>query len=158
MINSVVLTGRLTKELDLRYTSNGTAVATGTLAVKRNFKNADGDYEADYPRIQIWRKAAENLANFTKKGSLIGIQGRIQTGSYEKDGQRVYTTDIVVDNFTLLESRNSQSSDQESNYGQGNTNNQASQTSTSNVHNNKQIDPYLSSGQSIDIQDDDLPF
>ncbi len=158
MINSVVLTGRLTKELDLRYTSNGTAVATGTLAVKRNFKNADGDYESDYPRIQIWRKAAENLANFTKKGSLIGIQGRIQTGSYEKDGQRVYTTDIVVDNFTLLESRNSQNSDQESNYGQGNTNNQASQTSTSNVHNNTQSDPYLSSGQSIDIQDDDLPF
>lgn len=158
MINSVVLTGRLTKELDLRYTSNGTAVATGTLAVKRNFKNADGDYEADYPRIQIWRKAAENLANFTKKGSLIGIQGRIQTGSYEKDGQRVYTTDIVVDNFTLLESINSQNSNQESNYGQGNTNNQASQTSTSNVHNNKQSDPYLSSGQSIDIQDDDLPF
>ncbi len=158
MINSVVLTGRLTKELDLRYTSNGTAVATGTLAVKRNFKNADGDYEADYPRIQIWRKAAENLANFTKKGSLIGIQGRIQTGSYEKDGQRVYTTDIVVDNFTLLESRNSQNSDQESNYGQGNINNQASQTSTSNVHNNTQSDPYLSSGQSIDIQDDDLPF
>lgn len=158
MINSVVITGRLTKELDLRYTSNGTAVATGTLAVKRNFKNADGDYEADYPRIQIWRKAAENLANFTKKGSLIGIQGRIQTGSYEKDGQRVYTTDIVVDNFTLLESRNSQNSDQESNYGQGNANNQASQTSNSNVHNNKQSDPYLSSGQSIDIQDDDLPF
>lgn len=146
MINNVVLTGRLTKELDLRYTSNGTAVATGTLAVNRSFKNADGEYEADYPRIQVWRKAAENLANFTQKGSLIGIEGRIQTGSYEKDGQRVYTTEIVVDKFTLLESRNSQQNSR----GQTQTNNSDSFSSNE--------DPFLNSGQSIDISDDDLPF
>ena len=146
MINNVVLTGRLTKELDLRYTSNGTAVATGTLAVNRSFKNADGDYEADYPRIQVWRKAAENLANFTQKGSLIGIEGRIQTGSYEKDGQRVYTTEIVVDKFTLLESRNNQQNSR----GQTQTNNSNSFSSNE--------DPFLNSGQSIDISDDDLPF
>ncbi len=146
MINNVVLTGRLTKDLDLRYTSNGTAVATGTLAVNRSFKNADGDYEADYPRIQVWRKAAENLANFTQKGSLIGIEGRIQTGSYEKDGQRVYTTEIVVDKFTLLESRNNQQNSR----GQTQTNNSDSFSSNE--------DPFLNSGQSIDISDDDLPF
>lgn len=146
MINNVVLTGRLTKELDLRYTSNGTAVATGTLAVNRSFKNADGEYEADYPRIQVWRKAAENLANFTQKGSLIGIEGRIQTGSYEKDGQRVYTTEIVVDKFTLLESRNSQQSSR------GQTQTNSGNTFSSNE------DPFLNSGQSIDISDDDLPF
>ncbi len=149
MINSVVLTGRLTKELDLRYTSNGTAVATGTLAVNRSFKNADGDYEADYPRIQVWRKAAENLVNFTQKGSLVGIEGRIQTGSYEKDGQRVYTTEIVVDKFTLLESRNNQNN-QQSSRGQTQTNNSDSFSSNQ--------DPFLNSGQSIDISDDDLPF
>lgn len=149
MINSVVLTGRLTKELDLRYTSNGTAVATGTLAVNRSFKNADGDYEADYPRIQVWRKAAENLANFTQKGSLIGIEGRIQTGSYEKDGQRVYTTEIVVDKFTLLESRNNQNSQQSS---RGQTQTNSGNTFSSNE------DQFLNSGQSIDISDDDLPF
>ena len=146
MINNVVLTGRLTKDLDLRYTSNGTAVATGTLAVNRSFKNADGEYEADYPRIQVWRKAAENLANFTQKGSLIGIEGRIQTGSYEKDGQRVYTTEIVVDKFTLLESRNNQQNSR----GQTQTNNSNSFSSNE--------DPFLNSGQSIDISDDDLPF
>lgn len=146
MINNVVLTGRLTKDLDLRYTSNGTAVATGTLAVNRSFKNADGDYEADYPRIQVWRKAAENLANFTQKGSLIGIEGRIQTGSYEKDGQRVYTTEIVVDKFTLLESRNNHQNSR----GQTQTNNSDSFSSNE--------DPFLNSGQSIDISDDDLPF
>ncbi|WP_373752345.1 single-stranded DNA-binding protein [Jeotgalibaca porci] len=149
MINNVVLTGRLTKELDLRYTSNGTAVATGTLAVNRSFKNADGDYEADYPRIQVWRKAAENLANFTQKGSLIGIEGRIQTGSYEKDGQRVYTTEIVVDKFTLLESRNNQNSQQSS---RGQTQTNSGNTFSSNE------DQFLNSGQSIDISDDDLPF
>ena len=146
MINNVVLTGRLTKDLDLRYTSNGTAVATGTLAVNRSFKNADGEYEADYPRIQVWRKAAENLANFTQKGSLIGIEGRIQTGSYEKDGQRVYTTEIVVDKFTLLESRNSQQNSR------GQTQTNSGNTFSSNE------DQFLNSGQSIDISDDDFPF
>ena len=107
MINNVVLTGRLTKDVDLRYTSNGTAVGSFTVAVDRQFKSQSGERETDFINCVMWRKAAENFANFTRKGSLVGIQGRIQTRNYEnQQGQRVYVTEIVADNFTLLESRN----------------------------------------------------
>ena len=103
-MNSVQLIGRLTKDLDLKYTPSGKAVATGTLAVNRRFKNAQGESEADFINIQIWDKSAENLANFTRKWSQIGVNGRIQTRNYEnKEGARVYVTEVVADNFTLLE-------------------------------------------------------
>lgn len=98
--------GRLVKDLDLRYTQSGKAVATGTLAVNRRFKNASGENGADFINIQIWDKGAENLANFTRKGSSVGVNGRIQTRNYEnKEGARVYVTKIVVENFTLLEKK-----------------------------------------------------
>lgn len=84
MINNVVLIGRLTRDVELRYTPTNVAVATFTLAVNRNFKNADGEREADFVNCVIWNKQAENLANWTKKGYLVGITGRIQTRSYEK--------------------------------------------------------------------------
>lgn len=103
-MNTVQLVGRLTREVDLRFTSNGTAVGTFTLAVNRNFTNQQGEREADFIRCVIWRKAAENLANFTRKGSQIGVEGRIQTRSYDnQQGERVYMTEVVVNNFHLLE-------------------------------------------------------
>lgn len=106
MINRVVLVGRLTRDVELRYTNNGAAVASFTAAVNRQFTNAQGEREADFINCVIWRKAAENFANFTKKGSLVGIDGRLQTRSYEnQQGQRVYVTEVVVENFALLESR-----------------------------------------------------
>ncbi len=106
MINNVVLVGRLTRDAELRYTSQNQAVATFTLAVNRNFKNQSGDREADFINVVIWRQQAENLANWTKKGSLIGITGRIQTRSYEnQQGQRVYVTEVVADSFQILEKR-----------------------------------------------------
>ena len=83
MINNVVLTGRLTKDVDLRYTSSGTAVGSFSIAVDRQFKNQQGEKETDFINCVIWRKSAENFANFTRKGSLVGIQGRIQTRNYE---------------------------------------------------------------------------
>lgn len=83
MINNVVLIGRLTRDVELRYTPNNTAVGAFALAVNRNFKNAAGDREADFVNCVIWNKQAENLANWTKKGHLIGVTGRIQTRSYE---------------------------------------------------------------------------
>ena len=96
MINRVVLVGRLTKDPDLRYTPSGAAVARFTLAVNRTFSNAQGEREADFINCTVWRKQAENTANFLKKGSLAGVEGRIQTGSYEgQDGKRVYTTEVV---------------------------------------------------------------
>lgn len=106
MINNVVLVGRLTKDVDLRYTSSGTAVGTFALAVNRQFTNQAGEREADFINCVIWRKSAENFANFTRKGSLVGITGRIQTRNYDnQQGQRVYVTEVVADNFTLLESK-----------------------------------------------------
>ena len=109
MINNVVLVGRMTRDAELRYTPQNQAVATFALAVNRNFKNQSGEREADFINVVIWRQQAENLANWAKKGTLIGITGRIQTRNYEnQQGQRVYVTEVVAENFQILESRNQQ--------------------------------------------------
>ena len=90
MINRVVLVGRMTKDVDLRYTQTGKAVGNVTLAVSRPFTNEQGNRDADFIPIVIWGKAAENLANYMKKGNQIGVGGRIQTRTYEdKDGIKV---------------------------------------------------------------------
>ena len=107
MINRVVLVGRLTKDPELRYTPNGVAVATFTLAVNRIFANQNGEREADFISCQVWRKTAENVANYLRKGSLIGIEGRIQTRNYEnQEGKRVYVTEVIADSVQFLETRN----------------------------------------------------
>lgn len=104
MINNTVLVGRMVRDAELKYTPNNQAVATFTLAVNRQFKNQNGEREADFINCVIWRQQAENLANWAKKGALIGITGRIQTRNYEnQQGQRVYVTEVVADNFQLLE-------------------------------------------------------
>lgn len=109
MINNVVLVGRLTRDPELRYTPQNQAVGTFGLAVNRQFKNANGERETDFINCVIWRQQAENLANFAKKGSLIGITGRIQTRNYEnQQGQKVYVTEVVADNFQMLESNKTQ--------------------------------------------------
>lgn len=145
MINNVVLVGRLTKDPDLRYTANGTGVATFTLAVNRNFTNQDGNREADYINCVIWRKSAETLANYARKGTLLGVTGRIQTRNYEnQQGQRVYVTEVVAENFQLLESRSN------------NENRQENKEPQSTGTNNASSDPF--NGSSIDIGDDDLLF
>lgn len=151
MINNVVLVGRLTKDVDLRYTANGTGVATFTLAVNRNFTNQDGNRDADFINCVIWRKSAETLANYAKKGTLLGVIGRIQTRSYEnQQGQRVYVTEVVVENFQLLESRST--NQQHKNNDLNNFNGQGA----SNKNNNESAgDPF--GGSSIDVSDD-LPF
>ena len=113
MLNNISLVGRLTKDVDLRYTLATGAVATFTLAVNRTFKNENGEREADFINCVMWRQQAENLANWAKKGALIGITGRIQTRSYDnQQGQRVYVTEVVAETFQLLESRNSQGQSQ----------------------------------------------
>ena len=151
MINRVVIVGRLTRDVDLKYTSSGTAVGTFNIAVNRQFTNANGDREADFINCVIWRKAAENFANFTKKGSLVGVDGRLQTRNYEnQQGQRVYVTEVVVDNFSLLESKGS---------AEGHTNSSApksQQGSKSEAVNHN--DSFANNGTPLDISDDDLPF
>ena len=146
MMNSTCLVGRLTKDVELRYTPSNVAVATFTLAVNRTFKNENGDREADFINCVMWRQQAENLANWAKKGALIGITGRIQTRSYDnQQGQRVYVTEVVAEQFQLLESRNSQG--QQGNQGQrAQTQQQAPDFSRSATTN------------PLDISSDDLPF
>ncbi|BCA84486.1 single-stranded DNA-binding protein [Enterococcus saigonensis] len=176
MINNVVLVGRLTKDPDLRYTANGAAVATFTLAVNRNFTNQSGDREADFINCVIWRKPAETLANYARKGTLLGVTGRIQTRNYEnQQGQRVYVTEVVAENFQLLESRSANEQRQQgstntnggggfnNNYGganqQNNFNqNQPSQTNGMPSFDRDTSDPFGSDASTIDISDDDLPF
>ncbi|WCZ20006.1 single-stranded DNA-binding protein [Lacticaseibacillus paracasei] len=161
MLNSVSLTGRLTRDVDLRYTQSGTAVASFTLAVDRKFKSKNGERETDFVNCQIWHKSAENFANFTKKGSLVGVEGHIQTRTYDNaQGQKVFVTEVIVENFALLESRqasqNSPKSRQTANASVTETTN-ASQT-TPNASRANTTDPFANNGQPIDIQDDDLPF
>lgn len=119
MINNVVLVGRLVRDPELRYTPSNQAVATFSLAVNRNFKSQNGEREADFINCVIWRQQAENLANWAKKGVLIGITGRIQTRNYEnQQGQRVYVTEIVANDFQLLESRKDRETGQSQGYSQ----------------------------------------
>ena len=106
MINNVALTGRLTKDMELKYTTSGTAVASATLAVERSFTDGNGERGSDFINFVIWRKSAENMANMTAKGSLVGIEGRLQSRSYDnQQGQKVFVTEVVVNNFSLLESK-----------------------------------------------------
>ena len=146
MINNLTLVGRLTKDVELKYTPANQAVAQFTLAVNRTFKNAKGERESDFINCVIWRKSAENFANFAKKGALIGITGRIQTRNYENaQGQRVYVTEVVAENFQMLESRNQQQGQQQA---------QPQQAKQQQV---KQPDPF-SGGTPMDLNDDSLPF
>lgn len=156
MINNVVLVGRLTKDPDLKYTGNGTAVATFTLAVNRNFTNQSGEREADFISCVIWRKPAETLANYAKKGVLMGVTGRIQTRSYDnQQGQKVYVTEVIADNFQLLESKKADSS--QNTQGSGVSNSQTNNYTRNQQNTNSAMaDPFGNS--SIDISDDDLPF
>lgn len=188
MINNVVLVGRMTRDAELKYTQSNIAVATFTLAVNRNFKNENGDREADFINVVIWRQQAENLANWAKKGTLVGITGAIQTRNYEnQQGQRVYVTEVIANNFQLLESRNSQQNNQnqqQGNYQQNQSGYQQQQPNYGNQDNNFQNgnsyghqgsffegnttnpvpeftrneNPFGRSSNPLDISDDDLPF
>ncbi|AAZ51654.1 TPA: single-stranded DNA-binding protein [Streptococcus pyogenes] len=141
MINNIVLVGRMTKDAELRYTASQVAVATFTLAVNRRFKEQNGEREADFINCVIWRQSAENLANWAKKGALIGVTGRIQTRNYEnQQEQRVYVTEVVAESFQMLESRNSQQ-----------------QSGQDNSSQNDNSQPFGNSNP-MDISDDDLPF
>ena len=167
MINNVTLVGRMTKDAELRYTPSNQAVATFTLAVNRQFKNQNGEREADFINCVIWRQAAENLTNWAKKGSLIGITGVIQTRSYDnQQGQRVYVTEVAASNFQLLESRTSQNNadfSPQNNQGYNSTPNQ--NTGQNQANNGRQTPNFareepnpFGNSNPLDISDDDLPF
>lgn len=160
MMNRVVLVGRLTKDPELRYTPNGVPVATFTLAVNRAFTNQQGEREADFINCVVWRKPAENVSNFLKKGSLAGVDGRVQTRSFDgQDGKRVYVTEVLAESVQFLEPRNGGN---QSGNTQPNTNasggNQNANTGNSGGYTRMDEDPFANDRGQIDISDDDLPF
>ena len=135
MINRVILVGRITKDPELRTTQSDLPVCSFTIAVNRQFKSKDGENEADFIQCVVWRKQAENLVKYIKKGNMIGVDGRVQTRTYDNsEGARQYVTEIVCDSIQFLE-----------------TNKQDSQPS----NNTQDTMPKV---KNIDIDSDDLPF
>lgn len=131
-MNNVVLIGRLVRDPDMRYTPNGVAVTTFTMAVDRPFSSNKGEREADFIPIVVWRQLAEACANHLSKGRLAAVQGRIQTRHYENnDGRRVYVTEVVADSVRFLEPKRSEGGNSE---------------------------PFADDVKPIEINDDDLPF
>ncbi|WP_105118275.1 single-stranded DNA-binding protein [Streptococcus suis] len=164
MINNVVLVGRMTRDAELRYTPSNQAVATFSLAVNRNFKNQNGERETDFINVVIWRQQAENLANWAKKGALIGITGRIQTRSYDnQQGQRVYVTEVLADSFQLLESRTAREGQggaysAGNSFAAGNDYNSPYQAPAQSTPNFAREESPFGASNPMDISDDDLPF
>ena len=146
-MNRTILVGRLTKDPELRYTPNGVAVANFTVAVNRPFKNQAGEQEADFINCVTWRKQAENLANYMHKGSLIGVDGRIQTRSYEnQEGKRVWVTEVLAESIQFLEYKK----DSESDRGLVQKEQQAQ---------SQRVEPtFDNQAEPMDISDEELPF
>lgn len=161
MINRVVLVGRLTRDPDLRYTPQGTAVCNFTIATNRPFKNAQGEQEADFINCVVWRAPAENLANYMKKGSQIGVDGRLQSRAYEGDDNKmVFVTEVVADSVQFLETKRSQSNGggQSSSGGTNTSGGQQSNQSAGDSPYNHMPNDNQDKGGPLDISDDDLPF
>ncbi len=165
MLNRVVLVGRLTRDPDLRYTASGVAVANFTIAANRPFRNQQGEQEADFINCVVWRKTAENLANYMKKGNMIGVDGRIQTRSYEgQDGKMVYVTEVMAENIQFLESRGASQQRDTSGYNPNDAfqhqapSQSQPQSQPSRQTGEPQGNPFQNDGEQINISDDDLPF
>ena len=149
-MNKVVLIGRLTKDPELRYTSSNVPAASFTLAVNRNFQNQNGVREADFINIVMWRKQAETAKKYLTKGSLISIEGRIQTRNYDgADGKKVYVTEVIADNFEFLESKGQRASQPSIDLPP-----LPEETPTTNVND----EPYIDFGDTIELSDDDVAF
>ena len=157
-MNKAILIGRLTKDPELRTTPTGRNVCQFSVAVSRNFTNANGEREADFINCVVWDKQAENLVKYQKKGNQIAVEGRIQTRNYDdKDGKKVYVTEILASNISFLDSKGTGAT--------GNTsfNNLPEppmvDTSSSNMETvSVEKDPFEAFGDSIEISDNDLPF
>ena len=158
-MNKVFLVGRLTRDFDLRYGANNTAVARTSIAVDRQFSNQNGEREADFINIVAFGNRAETMKKYLTKGSQIAISGRIQTGSYDaSDGRKVYTTDVVIDEFQFLDSRASRQ--MESTDTNVNSNNDVTpyDFATESPSTSVETDPFKDFGDKIEIDDSDLPF
>ena len=157
-MNKAILIGRLTRDPELRTTPTGRNVCQFSIAVNRNFTNANGEREADFINCVVWDKQAENLVKYQKKGNQIAVEGRIQTRNYDdKDGKKVYVTEILASNISFLDSKGTGAT--------GNTsfNNLPEPPMVDTSSNNMETvsvekDPFEAFGDSIEISDNDLPF
>lgn len=162
MINSVALTGRLTKDVDLRTAQNGISVASFTLAVNRQYSK---DKEADFINCVAFKKTAEVLQQFAGKGRLIGVTGSIQTRHYTgKDGKEVYVTEVLANNISFLDSRNGSQNEYSgqqvgSSYQQGNQPQYGQQAQqAADFGSQGKVTPPAGHSDTIDVSSDDLPF
>jgi single-strand DNA-binding protein len=161
-MNKVFLIGRLTRDTELRYTGNNTAVASFSIAVNRNFTNQSGEREADFINIVVWRKQAENVKNYLSQGSQVAIDGSIQTRSYDDaNGQKRYVTEVVANNVEFLGSKGSSNNSSNANSSNGGKAEptpydfgDAPEPKGTDVDSN----PFADFGSSIEISDDELPF
>ena len=164
-MNNVSLVGRLTKDPELRTVSTGNTTCSFTVAVNRQFTNANGERETDFINCVIWGKQAENLAKFCTKGSLIGVTGRIQTRNYDgQDGRKVYVTEVAAANITFLSSKNSTGNESNSfvpyNNGPEPSFDDISKSNVSSPVETTDLteDPFKDFGSEVVLSDDDLPF
>jgi len=147
-MNKVILIGRLTKDPEMRTTTNGAVTTSFTIAVSRTFTNQNGEREADFLNCVAWRKQAENIAKYCNKGSQVAVEGRIQTRSYDaQDGTKRYVTEVIADNVTFLGGKSQ---------GSGNVDfgNSSQHIETTDITE----DPFKDFGEEIALSDDDLPF
>ncbi len=159
-MNKAILIGRLTRDPELRTTPTGRNVCQFSVAVSRTFTNANGEREADFINCVVWDKQAENLVKYQKRGNQIAVEGRIQTRNYDdKDGKKVYVTEILASNISFLDSKGTSTA--------GNTSfntlpeppmEDTSSNSGSVETVSVEKDPFEAFGDSIEISDNDLPF
>lgn len=167
-MNQVALVGRITRDIEVTTSAQGREVCRFTVAVNRNYKNANGEYDADFISCVAFGQTANFMGRFIEKGRLVSVTGRIQTGSYERDGQRVYTTDVVADNVQGLDSRRQQNQNNmfdANNQGFGNNgfNQSNNQNSYNNGASNQGPAAFMDQNQGFDANqfssvDEELPF
>ena len=166
-MNKVILIGRLARDPEMRTTPSGVATTSFTIAVQRNYANAQGDREADFINCVAWRKQAENIAKYCTKGSQVAVDGRIQTRNYDaQDGTKRYVTEVIADNVSFLGGRSTSS--ESSSYAANNYNNVSNTNDSMSSNNfggsndivttNLSEDPYANMGSEVALSDDDLPF
>ena len=166
-MNKVILIGRLARDPEMRTTPSGVATTSFTIAVQRNYANAQGDREADFISCVAWRKQAENIAKYCSKGSQVAVEGRIQTRNYDaQDGTKRYVTEVIADNVSFLGGRSTSS--ESSSYAANNYNNVSNTNDSMRSNNfggsndivttNLSEDPYANMGSEVALSDDDLPF
>jgi len=157
-VNRVVLVGRLTRDPELRAMPSGNNVASFTLAINRNFKNKDGNIDADFINVSVFGKQAENVSKYVFKGSLLGVEGRIQTRSYDaQDGSKRYVTEVIADQVEFMGSKKDREVP---------VNAYVDTTSSVFVDTPSQEegidisndDPFRDFGSEVALSDDDLPF